>query len=108
MEKPKLDLNFPAPVYLQNDTTYSFIVTTSSPDYKVYSAVTGNTLLGSSVIASPQSNVGSLFKSQNSTAWSEDTSESIKFVANRCLFTKDTTASVELRNEDLDAVSSSR
>ena len=95
---------FKSPVYLENDATYSFVVTTSSPDYTVYSSVTGEKLLGSSVIASPQSGVGSLFKSQNSTAWSEDTSEAIKFVANRCLFTKDTTATVELRNEDLDFV----
>ncbi len=95
---------FKSPVYLENDATYSFVVTTSSPDYTVYSAITGEKLLGSSVIASPQSNVGSLFKSQNSTAWSEDTSEAIKFVANRCVFTKDTTATVELRNEDLDFV----
>ena len=93
---------FPSPVYLENDATYAFVVTTSSPDYTVYSAVTGEKLLGSSVIASPQSDVGSLFKSQNSTAWSEDTSEAIKFVANRCVFTTSTTATIELRNEDLD------
>ena len=93
---------FPSPVYLENDATYAFVVTTSSPDYKVYSSVTGEALIGSSVIASPQSGVGSLFKSQNSTAWSEDTSEAIKFTANRCLFTTNATASIEMRNEDLD------
>ena len=100
----KTRFKFRCPVYLENDATYAFVVSTSSPDYTVYSAVTGEKLLGSSVIASPQSNVGSLFKSQNSTAWSEDASEAIKFVANRCLFTKDTTATIELRNEDLDSV----
>lgn len=93
---------FTSPIHLQNDSTYSIVVSSSSPDYELYSAVVGNTLIGSSVIASPQSHVGSLFKSQNSTAWSEDPSEAIKFEVNRCLFTTSSVASVELRNEDLD------
>ena len=95
---------FTSPVYLQNDTKYAFVVSSSSPDYEIYSAKIGDKLLGSSVIASAQSNVGSLFKSQNSTAWSEDTAEAIKFDVNRCLFETNSTASIELRNEDLDLV----
>lgn len=95
---------FTSPVYLQNDTKYAFVISSSSPDYEIYSAKIGEKLLGSSVIASAQSNVGALFKSQNSTAWSEDTAEAIKFDVNRCLFQTNSTASIEFRNEDLDFV----
>lgn len=100
----KTRFRFPSPVYLQNDATYSIIVTTSSPDYEIYSSKTGDALLGSSVVATSQSNVGSLFKSQNATAWSEDNSEAIKFNVNRCLFSTNSVASVEFKNEDLDLV----
>ena len=100
----KTRFKFPSPVYLQNDLTYAFVVTSSSPDYEIYSAKIGDKLTGSSVIASAQSNVGSLFKSQNSTAWSEDTAEAIKFNVNRCLFETSSTASIEFKNEDLDVV----
>ena len=53
----KTRFKFPSPVYLQNDLKYAFVVTSSSPDYEIYSAKIGDKLAGSSVIASAQSNV---------------------------------------------------
>ena len=96
--------NFPSPVYLQNDATYAFVVNTSSKDYTLYSSIVGDALLNSVIVASTQPNVGSLFKSQNSSNWAEDQLEDIKFAANRCLFSTSATANIELVNDDLEMV----
>ena len=96
--------NFPSPVYLQNDSTYAFVVTTPSKDYTLYSSSIGDQILNSVVVASSQPNVGSLFKSQNSSSWVEDQIEDLKFDVSRCLFNTSATATIDLVNEDLDSV----
>jgi len=101
----KTRFRFESPIHLQNDSTYSVVVSSSSSDYEIYSSKVGDALIGSSVVASPQSHVGSLFKSQNSTAWTQDSAEAVKIAVNRCVFTTNSTASIELRNEDLDYAS---
>ena len=100
----KTKFNFKSPVYLQNDAVYAVVVTTSSKDYSLYSSVVGDTLLNSGIAAAVSPNVGSLYKSQNSSAWVEDKLQDLKFVANRCVFNTAGTANIELVNDDLDAV----
>lgn len=100
----KTKFNFKSPVYLQNDAMYAVVVTTSSKDYTLYSSIVGDTLLNSGIAAAAQPNVGSLYKSQNSSAWVEDKLQDLKFVANRCVFNTAGTANIELVNDDLDAV----
>ena len=100
----KTKFNFKSPVYLQNDATYAVVVTTSSKDYTLYSSIVGDSLLNSTVAASTQPDVGSLYKSQNSSAWIEDTLQDLKFSANRCVFDTTGTANIELINDDLDVV----
>jgi hypothetical protein len=100
----KTKFNFKSPVYLQNDATYAVVVTTSSKDYTLYSSIVGDSLLNSTVAASTQPDVGSLYKSQNSSAWIEDTLQDLKFSTNRCVFDTTGTANIELINDDLDVV----
>jgi hypothetical protein len=100
----KTRFNFPSPVYLQNDATYAIVVTTSSKDYTLYSSLVGDQILNSVVVAANQPNVGSIYKSQNSAAWTEDTIEDLKFEVNRCVFSTSTTATIELVNDDLEYV----
>jgi len=100
----KTKFNFKSPVYLQNDATYAVVVATSSKDYTLYSSVVGDSLLNSVIAAAAQPNVGSLYKSQNSSAWVEDKLQDLKFVANRCVFNTTGTANIELVNDDLDTV----
>ena len=97
--------NLASPVYLQSDTTYAIVVSTPSSSYKLYSSVVGDQVLNSSALANSNINVGSLFKSQNATAWVQDASQSLKFSVNRCVFDTSTTANIVLKNEDLDFVS---
>lgn len=100
----KTTFNFPSPVHLQNNTTYAIIITSSSPDYKLYSSRVGDALLNSVITASSQANVGSLYKAQNSSTWVEDQLEDIKFNVNRCVFDTAATATIEFVNDDIDSV----
>jgi hypothetical protein len=56
------------------------------------------------VLATAKPNIGSKFKSQNSSAWVEDTLEDIKFNVNRCVFDTSKTATIDLVNSNLDYV----
>ena len=95
---------FDGPVHLQNDASYAIVITSASPDYKLYTSKVGDAILNSVTTATSLPNVGSMFKSQNSSSWSEDDLEDLKFTVNRCVFDTSTTASVKLVNEHLDTV----
>jgi len=100
----KTRFTFPSPVYLANNTTYAFVVSSTSPDYTVYTSRVGEALLASTVLATNQPGVGSLYKAQNSSSWVEDPIEDIKFTINRAVFSRGSTANVELVNKDLETV----
>ena len=97
----KTTFTFPSPVYLQADTTYAIVITTASPDYTLYSSVTGDEILNSSALANSVANIGSLYKSKNATAWSQDASQSLKFNVNRCVFDTSSTGTIVLENDEL-------
>jgi len=96
----KTRFTFPSPVYLANNSTYAFVVSSTSPDYRIYTSRVGEALLASTVLATNQPGVGSLYKAQNSSSWVEDTVEDIKFTANRAVFSRGLTANVELVNKE--------
>ena len=90
---------FNSPVYIQTNTLYSFIVTSSSNEYTLWTAANGDVALPSSVknlatdpypssitkiSAAPY--VGSLFISQNSQTWTVDQNQSLMFSIDRCKF----------------------
>jgi hypothetical protein len=100
----KTTFKFPSPVYLESDKTYALIVSSSSPDYKLYSSKVGSPLLNSIIIASNQPGIGSIYKAQNSSSWIEDSLEDLKFAVNRCVFNTTSTATVELVNDQVEYV----
>jgi len=100
----KTTFKFKSPVYLENNATYAFVVSTPSSDYKLYSSRVGSPLLNSIIVSSNQPNVGSLFKSQNSSAWVEDEIEDLKFNINRCVFNTSTTSTIQLTNDVIGSV----
>ena len=63
---------FDYPVYLQNDTEYSLVLETDSIDYLVWASKLGETEIATSTTVTTQPALGSLFKSQNTNAWTED------------------------------------
>jgi hypothetical protein len=100
----KTTFKFPSPVYLENNKTYALVVTSSSPDYKLYSSRVGDALLNSIIVAPDQPGVGSLHKAQNSSSWISDPIEDLKFTINRCVFDKTNTSTIEFVNQDVDYV----
>jgi len=94
---------FGAPVYIQPDVLYAFIIHSTSNEYLLWSAAGGDTAKPSSVKNLPSDAtptviskisgapyVGGLFLSQNSQTWTADQNQSLMFVAERFKF--DTTA----------------
>lgn len=91
---------FPAPVYLEANKLYAFIVKCpTSNEYTIWTAQNGDTALASSVKNLPSDPtpatitkinsapyVGSLFLSQNSQTWTADQNEAMMFTMERCVF----------------------
>ena len=92
---------FDYPVYLQNDTEYALVLETDSIDYLVWASKLGETEIATSTTVTTQPALGSLFKSQNTNAWTEDLFEDLKFSLHRAEFDTTRTASLLLTNEDL-------
>ena len=92
---------FDFPVYLENDQEYALAIETDSIDYEMWASTLGGVEVATSQIVTTQPALGSLFKSQNTNAWTEDLFEDIKFVLNRADFDISRTASLLLSNDNL-------
>jgi len=92
---------FDNPIYLQNNTDYALSIETDSTNYRIWSSKLGETDVATSQVITQQPLLGSVFKSQNVDTWTEDLSQDIKFTLYRAVFTKGSTATARLTNEDL-------
>ena len=68
-------------------------------DYTIYTAKMGQTTLDGTRLISQQPYLGSMFKSQNSTTWTAEQNEDVKFTVKRAKFTTDTVGTVQLVND---------
>ncbi len=93
---------FDSPVYLQENTEYSFVVMANSTDYNAYVARLGETNLTSDRTISQQPYAGVMFKSQNGVTWTADQNEDMKFLLRRAEFSQ-VTGTVTLTNDTLPA-----
>ena len=91
---------FDSPVYVQENTEYSFVLMANSTDYNVYVARLGETALDSDRTISQQPYAGVFFKSQNGVTWTADQNEDIKFKIKRAEFSN-VTGTVTLTNDAL-------
>ena len=93
------EFKFSAPIYIQPNVLYAFIVHSSSNEYVLWSASNGDIALPSSVKNLPTDltpssiskingapSVGGLFISQNSQTWTADQNQSLMFVVDRYKF----------------------
>jgi hypothetical protein len=92
---------FQAPVFLENNKEYAFVVLSNSLDYNMYVSRLGDTEIGTTQRVSQQPLLGSLFKSQNSTVWTADQFEDVKFTLYRAKFDTSSTAIVQFNNKSL-------
>lgn len=90
---------FPAPVYINPDVLYAFVVESSSSEYTLWTAAQNSLALPSTAKALPTDAnptaptkigaiplVGSLFESQNAITWTADINKALMFTINRCKF----------------------
>jgi hypothetical protein len=90
---------FPSPVFVANNTEYSICAIANSDEFTIYTAKMGQTTLDGTRLISQQPYLGSMFKSQNSTTWTPEQNEDVKFTIKRAKYTTDTTANVSLVND---------
>lgn len=70
---------FPAPVYLQENEEYAFVLFSDSNEYRVWISRMGENDISNDRTISAQPYAGVLFKSQNGSSWTADQYEDLKF-----------------------------
>ena len=95
----KTTFTFPSPVFLKENTEYSFVVKSNDDTYNMYTARMGQKTLDDSRLISKQPFFGSMFKSQNGSTWTAEQNEDVKFGINRAKFTTNTTGTISLVND---------
>lgn len=85
---------FNAPIYLEEDKDYCFVVMTNSNKYNIWTSRMGEKSIETGRTIFSQPYVGSMFKSQNNYTWTPEQTEDVKFKLNRAKF--DTTSSSDL------------
>lgn len=91
---------FEAPVYLQGDEEYCFVVGSSSEEYRIHVSKLGGEDKITGVTISTQPHLGSLFKSQNDNTWTAEQFEDIKFRMNRAEFDVNKRMKLVFKNAD--------
>ena len=92
---------FESPVYLQGNTEYAFVILANSTDYEVWAATLGQNQVGSTARITEQPTLGSLFLSQNNTAWTPQQDSDIMFTLYRAEFNTAVSGTVVLNNSDI-------
>lgn len=81
-------IRFPAPVHVKNDTLYALVLTTASPSHRLFTATLDKTDISPArlgkILKTPS--LGSMFKSQNSTTWTESPTQDLKCNIYRAVF----------------------
>ena len=77
---------FPAPVYLNENIEYCFVLLANSVQYNVWKATMGEVQIDKEEAIAKQPFIGVMFKSQNNTTWTEDQMSDLKFFVKRADF----------------------
>lgn len=94
---------FEAPVYLEPDKEYCFVVGSSDKAYRCFVSRLGSTTLGENpVVISSQPHMGSFFKSQNDRTWTAEQYEDMKFTLYRADFDTSNQMHVSFKNTEFD------
>ena len=89
---------FPAPVYLNPNTEYCFVLESNSNAYLAWVGQMGDFDVHTKEPIDRQPYAGVLFKSQNSSTWTPEQLQDLKFNINRCKFSS-TSGKVVLENK---------
>ena len=92
---------FPVPVFLNQGREYSIVILANTQEYKVFIAQLGENEIGSTNRISKQPSTGVLFKSQNSSTWSADQMQDLKYRLYRAKFDTSVVGTVTLNNANI-------
>ncbi len=70
---------FNAPVYLEENKDYCFVVMSNSKEYYIWSSRLGEKMVDRNAMVTDQPYNGSLFRSENNVTWTADQYEDLKF-----------------------------
>ena len=93
---------FDYPIHLRSFTEYAIVLISTSLDYNIWISRLTETDVGGTQLVSEQPYLGSLFKSQNASAWTASQFEDLKFSLYRAKFDTTKTGHVYLVNQELD------
>lgn len=93
---------FPSPVYLIPNVEYCFVILSDSIDYECYVARIGENQVGTEELISEQPYMGVMFKSQNSSTWTADQTQDIKFTLFKAQFDTSTQGLVTFQNVNIE------
>lgn len=94
---------FDSPVYLKGNTEYCFVLLANSNEYNVWCSKIGDVDVVSGQRISNQPYAGVMFKSSNSSTWTPDQEQDIKFEIHRCVFNTGVNSEVLFKNGKMDA-----
>lgn len=95
-------VEFDDPVFLEYNTEYAIVLLTNSLKYEVWIARMGEAVVGSTTqVITSQPTLGSLFKSQNSSTWTAEQLEDLKFKIYRMKFDKSKAGLIQFENRSL-------
>jgi hypothetical protein len=92
--------SFPSPVYLNPNTEYCFVLESNSNAYLSWVGQMGDFDVHTKEPIDRQPYAGVLFKSQNSSTWTPEQLQDLKFNINRCKFSS-SSGKVVLENKDI-------
>ena len=93
---------FQQPIHLKAGIEYAMVMKTDSIKHKVWIATLGQPdVATTSQSYGAQATLGSFFKSQNNTLWTEDQLSDLKFQLHRCVFNTSVTGVVHVTNQNI-------
>jgi hypothetical protein len=92
---------FPVPVYLNQGREYSIVVLANTQEYKMWIAELGENEIGTTNRISKQPSTGVLFKSQNSSTWTADQMQDMKYHLYRAKFNTNVVGTLVLNNANI-------
>jgi len=94
-------INFKAPVFLKGLTDYCIFIKSDSFKYNVWTSYMKDSTINGMGMVSSQPLMGTLFKSQNATTWTEDQNQDLTFNLYRAKFNADVNPNIAFRNSPL-------
>lgn len=94
---------FDNPIYLMPEKNYAIVLKSDTIDYRIWIATLGQKdVFNTNKTYSTQATLGSFFKSQDGTLWTEDQFSDMKFKINRAVFVANANSTTYLVNQNLE------